>query len=42
MFAYCSWEASMIRTGADRAATLASLALVLGMVAVWVHLFATL
>ena len=35
-------EASMFQTVHERAATLASLALCLGMVAVWVHIFAVL
>jgi hypothetical protein len=44
MFMSCSivWELDMVRAVVEEAATLASLALFLGMIAIWAQVIATL
>jgi len=44
MFMSCSvvWEMNMVRAVVEEAATLASLALFLGMIAIWAQVIATL
>jgi hypothetical protein len=44
MFMSCSgvWELNMVRAVVEEAATLASLALFLGMIAIWAQVIATL
>ena len=39
---FCLWELDMVRAVVEEAATLASLALFLGMIAIWAQVIATL
>ena len=42
MFAFCSWEGSMVRAVVEEAAALASIALFVGMIAIWAQFIAAL
>jgi hypothetical protein len=42
MFVICSWEDSMVRAVVEEAAALASLALFVGMIAIWAQFIAAL